>query len=63
MIYAQIAIAILLLVNFLVLLRSDFYGRKAREPGGFGGAIITLLVTAAAFLLYWKAGAFSLFIG
>ena len=45
---------------FFWLLRTDFNGSKAREPGGFGGAIMTVVIIAAQLFIYYKAGAFSL---
>ena len=57
--FCQIIIAILLLAGFLRILYTDFNGVKAREPAGFSGAIITLIVYALLALCYWHAGAFS----
>lgn len=62
MIYCQYIILALQVVSFFVLVHQDFYGKKSREPYGFTGFVITLILCAAFAFVYWKAGAFSLII-
>ena len=49
----------MLSVSLFASLHADFYGRKAREPYGFVGAIVTLVLIGLFFLVYYKAGALS----
>lgn len=44
--------------NLFSMLRTAFHGRSARDPGGFPGAVVSILLTALLALLYWGAGAF-----
>jgi len=55
----QWLILIMLSVSLFASLHADFYGRKAREPYGFVGAIVTLVLIGLFFLVYYKAGALS----
>ena len=55
----QIIILMILFINFLSGLYTDINGRKAKEPYGFMGALITIIFTIALFLLYYYAGAFN----
>jgi hypothetical protein len=55
----QIIMVLLLIANLLYCLYMDFHGRTARLPGGFAGAVTTLIVSTLTALVYWKAGAFS----
>jgi len=57
---AQIFIIVLLAFGFLMNLHYDINGRKAHEPWGYVGVLITIFGTAAIAFVYWKAGAFSL---
>jgi hypothetical protein len=56
----QIIILCLFVLSFFYGLWVDFHGRPARQPLGFPGAVITVVVTTLFILLYWKAGTFSL---
>lgn len=60
MIVCQFIILILLVLNLICNLWTDFHGRKAREAGGFAGAVGSLVVFAFALWLYKSAGALSL---
>lgn len=55
----QIILAALLVISFFFNLWTDFYGKKARSPDGFYGAVSTVILTAILGWIYWKAGAFS----
>lgn len=57
--YAQLFIVGYLVTVLLVSLHVDFYGRSAKEPGGYSGAVITLVLVALITLLYLAAGALS----
>ena len=59
--FCQITLLILVALQFFAFLRADFYGTPERKPGGFGGAIGTILASAFTLFVYWKAGAFSTF--
>ena len=56
---AQILIALWMVITLLVCLHHDFNGRSAREPGGFSGAVTTLIIVALMVAILYKAGAFS----
>jgi hypothetical protein len=43
---------------FFLNLRNDFRGSPARQPGGFEGAVITLIVTGILVVTFHYAGAF-----
>lgn len=58
--YCQIIILILLAIGFISSLRVSRNGRPAKEPDGFVGVLLTIIVAAVFFTIYWKAGAFSL---
>lgn len=53
----------LMLVHLIALLfvglYQDFNGRKAKEPFGFTGAVLTVVVTALMFVIYYAAGGFT----
>lgn len=55
----QLIILALFVWGFFASLRSDFHGRKAREPYGFQGAVITVVLHGMMFFVYWVAGAFT----
>lgn len=55
----QWLLVVMLVGTFFTCLRSDFYGRDAKAPGGFTGAVSTILVMMLLTLIYWQAGAFS----
>lgn len=57
----QILVVLLLGMGFFHGLYEDFEGRKAHEPWGFSGAIVTIVVTAVVVVLYACAGLFSEF--
>ena len=59
--WCQVVIMLLCVVQFVVVLHSDFHGREARKPGGFSGALQTIGIVIALVLVYWQAGAFSCF--
>lgn len=59
-IYCQALILISLIANLLSMIYYDINGRPAKESLGFKGVVITLVVIAFSFLVYWKAGAFSM---
>jgi hypothetical protein len=57
----KISVIILLALaalGFFVNLYRDFNGVEAKEPGGFWGAVSSLLASAAIIVLYWQAGLF-----
>lgn len=56
----QVLVVLLALLGFFKCLSTDFDGQTAKPPGGFRGAIITIIVTTLMVLVYWKAGALSL---
>lgn len=53
------AIIIALFVN----LHRDFYGREAAEPGGFSGAVLTIIAAAISVAAHYFAGALSEILG
>jgi hypothetical protein len=56
----QVILLILLVCNLFHGLWQDVNGRTARKPYGFGGAVVSVVVTALLFWVHVKAGAFSL---
>jgi len=57
--WCQLVVIAICVINFFGLLYTDFHGRKTKEPGGFAGAISTVIVSLAMAALFWGAGAFS----
>jgi len=57
--FCQAVIFFMLLAGLFVGLYHDFYGKKAREPYGYSGAVVSILITVLLFVLYYHAGAFS----
>lgn len=55
----QYVIAIQLVFSLFSSLHMDFYGRKAKEPFGFYGAVMTLVIMALVAWIYITAGVFS----
>lgn len=55
----QIVIFILICAALFRGLWQDMYGIKEHKPFGFSGAVITVVMMAFTFWLYWKAGCFS----
>jgi len=43
---------------FFVMLYRDFHGKKAEDPGGFGGAVATILALSFIFAILYGAGLF-----
>lgn len=55
----QILITVFLIIGFFATIYWDIEGRAAREPAGFKGVVVTIILYAVIFLLYYKAGLFS----
>jgi len=59
----QIILFLLYVFSFFAMLRHDFTGSPAKEPGGFKGAVYSVLAIGISVFLTYKAGAFSEIIG
>lgn len=57
--FCQWTLLALTFASVLYNLYTDFHGRKQKEPGGFQGAVITLIGMAVLLFIYKTAGAFS----
>jgi len=57
--FCQILIVLFIVIGFFYGLYQDFHGRESREPYGYSGAIITIVVFALMFLVIFGAGALS----
>lgn len=58
----QFTIATLLAIGQLISLKEGIEGTESKKPGGFGGAIRSVIGTAISIALFYGAGSFSLLI-
>ena len=56
---SQWAVLSATVLGFFITLRSCFIFKKAQEPLGFVGAVVTIVFYGVAFVLLWQAGALS----
>lgn len=56
----QIVLLLLMAISMLFNMRNDINGRPAKEPDGFFGVVITMIVMAILIFIFYHAGAFSL---
>ena len=59
----QLLLPAILAFSLFRLLKEDFNGREAKKPGGYKGAVATIIAILFLLLTYWKAGALSLIFG
>lgn len=57
--FCQVLIVLALIVGFFSMVQQDFSGREYKPPGGFPGFVITLVVSAIFWTVYYFAGVFS----
>jgi len=57
-IICQVVMLFLLALGVFLSLHKDFNGVAAKKPGGFNGAVGTIIVLVVTFLLQFFAGAF-----
>lgn len=57
--FCQVLIAVMMIAGFFKSMYENFHGREAKQPWGFSGAVIDVLVSIVAVIVYWYAGAFS----
>jgi hypothetical protein len=57
--FCQIVVVVFLAIGFFASVKESFEGKKAKEPDGFHGFVITVIVSVVLWAAMYGSGALS----